>query len=48
MKFQDLLAYRKAFELVMSIFETTKAFPIEEKYSLTDQISVHREVFVPT
>jgi four helix bundle protein len=38
MKFQDLLAYRKAFELVMSIFETTKAFPIEEKYSLTDQI----------
>jgi four helix bundle protein len=22
----------------MSIFETTKAFPIEEKYSLTDQI----------
>jgi four helix bundle protein len=38
MKFQDLLAYKKAFELSMLIFKITKAFPIEEKYSLTDQI----------
>ena len=38
MKFQDLLAYKKSFELSMLIFKTTKTFPIEEKYSLTDQI----------
>ncbi len=38
MKFQDLLAYQKAFELAMEIFETSKKFPREEKYSLTDQI----------
>ena len=38
MKFQDLLVYRKSFELAMEIFEETKKFPKEEKYSLTDQI----------
>jgi len=38
MRFQDLLAYKKSFELAMSIFETAKSFPSEEKYSLTDQI----------
>lgn len=38
MRFQDLLAYKKSFELSMLIFKTTKTFPIEEKYSLTDQI----------
>jgi four helix bundle protein len=38
MRFQDLLAYKKSFELSMSIFEMTKSFPKEEKYSLTDQI----------
>ena len=38
MKFQDLLAYKKSFELSMLIFKMTKSFPIEEKYSLTDQI----------
>lgn len=38
MKFQDLLAYIKSFELAMSIFHISKTFPIEEKYSLTDQI----------
>jgi four helix bundle protein len=36
--FYDLLAYKKSFELAMSIFETTKSFPKEEMYSLTDQI----------
>ena len=36
--FTDLLAYKKSFELAMSIFETTKSFPKEEMYSLTDQI----------
>jgi four helix bundle protein len=38
MRFQDLLAYKKSFELSMAIFELSKKFPVEEKYSLTDQI----------
>ncbi|MEO9891673.1 four helix bundle protein [Aurantibacter sp.] len=38
MKYQDLLAYQKAFNLAMEIFEASKCFPYEEKYSLTDQI----------
>ena len=38
MKFQDLLAYRKSFDLAMKIFQLTKSFPKEETYSLTDQI----------
>ena len=36
--FRDLTVYRKAFELAMEIFELTKTFPKEERYSLTDQI----------
>ena len=35
---QDLEVYRKAFEAAMQIFETSKQFPKEEIYSLTDQI----------
>jgi four helix bundle protein len=38
LKFQDLLAYKKSFALAMKIFEMTKSFPTEEKFSLTDQI----------
>lgn len=38
MVYQDLLAYKKGFEVAMEIFEATKSFPSEEKYSLTDQI----------
>lgn len=38
MDFKKLLAYQKAFNLAMSIFEITKTFPKEEMYSLTDQI----------
>lgn len=34
----DLYAYRKGFDLAMRIFEMTKEFPKEERYSLTDQI----------
>jgi four helix bundle protein len=34
----ELTAYKKAFELAMEIFEVSKKFPPEEKYSLTDQI----------
>lgn len=36
--FKDLIVNQKAFELSMDIFETTKSFPKEETYSLTDQI----------
>jgi four helix bundle protein len=38
MDFKELLAYKKAFDLSMKIFELSKSFPKEEKYSLTDQI----------
>ncbi|MEO5775686.1 MAG: four helix bundle protein [Flavobacterium sp.] len=38
MDFRELLAYQKAFQLAMKIFNISKSFPIEEKYSLTDQI----------
>lgn len=38
MKFEDLLAYKKGFNLAMEIFNESKKFPKEETYSLTDQI----------
>jgi four helix bundle protein len=38
MDFKELLVYKKSFELAMEIFELSKTFPKEEKYSLTDQI----------
>ncbi|WP_179349750.1 four helix bundle protein [Winogradskyella pacifica] len=38
MKFQDLLAYKKGFDLAMKILSVSKSFPKEETYSLTDQI----------
>ncbi|MDZ7742759.1 MAG: four helix bundle protein [Bacteroidota bacterium] len=36
--FRDLIVFKKAYEVGMEIFEITKHFPKEEKYSLTDQI----------
>ena len=36
--FRDLRVYRLAFRLAMEIFEESKSFPKEERYSLTDQI----------
>jgi four helix bundle protein len=36
--FRDLTVYKKAFALAMAIFDLTKNFPKEEKYSLTDQV----------
>lgn len=35
---RDLKVYQLAFDAAMEIFEITKGFPKEEKYSLTDQI----------
>jgi len=34
----DTKVYQLAFTLAMNIFQVTKSFPKEEKYSLTDQI----------
>ena len=36
--FKDLIVYKKAYKLAMDIFEVSKKFPPEEKFSLTDQI----------
>ena len=36
--FRDLTVYKKAFALAMDIFEISKSFPKEERYSLTDQV----------
>lgn len=38
MGFEKLMAYEKGFRLAMHIFEVSKSFPKEERYSLTDQI----------
>jgi four helix bundle protein len=38
MDYRDLIVYKKAFKLTMRIFEISKTFPLEEKFSLTDQI----------
>lgn len=35
---RELEVYQLAFDAAMEIFEISKNFPIEEKYSLTDQI----------
>jgi four helix bundle protein len=35
---KETRVYKLAFELAMEIFEFTKGFPKEEKYSMTDQI----------
>ena len=36
--YKDLLAFQKSYALAMEIFQITKGFPGEEKFSLTDQI----------
>ena len=36
--FKDLIVYQKSFKLAMEIFEISKNFPVEEKYSLISQI----------
>src|SRR5438067_8961320 len=36
--FKDLRVYELAFEVQQEIFETSKRFPVEERYALTDQI----------
>jgi four helix bundle protein len=36
--FRDLIVYQKSYKLAMEIFDISKTFPKEEKYSLVDQI----------
>lgn len=36
--FKETKVYQKAFQLAIEIFEISKSFPKEEKYSLTDQL----------
>ncbi len=36
--FRDLKVYRLAYNLSLEVFELTKGFPAEEKFSLSDQI----------
>lgn len=36
--FRELRVYQGAMEAAMQVFELTKAFPVEEKYSMTDQM----------
>jgi four helix bundle protein len=36
--YKELLAFKKGYDLAMEIFITSKRFPSEEKYSLTDQV----------
>ena len=35
---KDLRVYQLAFELSMKIYKVSKSFPVEEKYSLKDQV----------
>ncbi|MCT7978847.1 four helix bundle protein [Laspinema olomoucense] len=35
---EDVVVYQMSFEAAMRIFELSKSFPVEERYSLTDQI----------
>jgi four helix bundle protein len=36
--FRDLRVYKLAFELQQEVFGTSKQFPVEERYALTDQV----------
>jgi four helix bundle protein len=36
--YRDLKAYQVSYQLALDIHEITKSFPIEERYSLVDQI----------
>lgn len=36
--YRELRVYQSAFAMAMHVFELTKSFPVEERYSLTDQL----------
>jgi four helix bundle protein len=45
--YKKLRVWKKAHELVLMIYETTKNFPVEEKYGITSQIR-RSGVSIPT
>ncbi len=46
--FKETIVYKKAFELAMEIFEVSKLFPKEEKYSLQTRNEDHQEAYAQT
>ncbi|HUA39144.1 MAG TPA: four helix bundle protein [Candidatus Sulfopaludibacter sp.] len=38
LSFRDLRVYQQAFDLQQTVFQTSKAWPHDEKFSLTDQV----------
>ncbi len=36
--YRDLIAWKKAFELALAVYEETSYFPVEEKYGITSQL----------
>ncbi|HET6528595.1 MAG TPA: four helix bundle protein [Balneolaceae bacterium] len=40
--YKNLKVFQLAYKLAMEIFEISKTFPKEEKYSLTDQIKIQK------
>jgi len=36
--YRDLVAWKKAFQLTLAIYEETSYFPVEEKYGITSQL----------
>jgi hypothetical protein len=38
--FRDLVVYKRAFDAAMRIFQITKAFPPEERYSLSELLNL--------
>jgi hypothetical protein len=45
---ENLEVYQLAFSAAMKIFEISKKFPVEERYSLTDQICDFTHKFAAT
>ncbi len=37
-RYNDLIAFKKGYELAMELFEISRRFPADERYSLIDQI----------
>lgn len=36
--FRELVVYQRAFDAAMKIFAITKSFPVDERYSMVDQV----------
>ena len=36
--FRDLLVYRKAYALVLTLYKLTRSFPVDERFGMTSQI----------